>query len=185
MRKGNSVKYHIQFYTMARQAQLTAGHGQHTKMLCKVLNRVNTVVWGLFLIKIITFIDLEHCRSDNGVLTPLAENIIDNFKDTFIEVSQSGNGLHIFALGMVKKAVKTKEIELYSTGRYAALTGNAVNPADLKFVNMLTFWCGCSEGIMRNIFRSSGMYRNERKMNLAIKKAIADCHTVYRGGGGM
>ncbi len=38
---------------------------------------------------------------------------------------------------------------------------------------------------MRNIFRSSGMYRNERKMNLAIKKAIADCHTVYRGGGGM
>ena len=143
------------------------------------------MVWGLFLIKIITFIDLEHCRSDNGVLTPLAENIIDNFKDTFIEVSQSGNGLHIFALGMVKKAVKTKEIELYSTGRYAALTGNAVNPADLKFANMLAFWCGCSEGIMRNIFRSSGMYRNERKMNLAIKKAIADCHTVYRGGGGM
>ena len=57
--------------------------------------------------------------------------------------------------------------------------------ADLKFANMLAFWCGCSEGIMRNIFRSSGMYRNERKMNLAIKKAIADCHTVYQGGGGM
>jgi hypothetical protein len=33
---------------------------------------------------------------------------------------------------MVKKAVKTKEIELYSTGRYAALTGNAVNPVDLS-----------------------------------------------------
>lgn len=215
---------------------------------------------GFVLDKDITFIDLDHCKSNNGVLTPLAENIIDNFKDTFIEVSQSGNGLHIFVLGTVKKAVKTKEIELYSTGRYAALTGNAVNPvdlseaqqridilynycnrgkkekentrrlpqcdlllsereviekaengrngqvfsdllngnwkclgigdgtqssADLKFANMLAFWCGCSEDIMRNIFRSSGMYRNERKMNLAIKKAIADCHTVYRGGGGM
>ena len=32
----------------------------------------------------------------------------------------------------MKKAVKTKEIELYSTGRYAALTGNAVNPLDLS-----------------------------------------------------
>ena len=87
---------------------------------------------GFVLDKDITFIDLDHCRDDNGVLTPLAENIIDNFKDTFIEVSQSGNGLHIFALGTVKKAVKTKEIELYSTGRYAALTGNAVNPVDLS-----------------------------------------------------
>ena len=87
---------------------------------------------GFVLDKDITFIDLDHCRSDNGVLTPLAKNIIDNFKDTFIEVSQSGNGLHIFVLGTVKKAVKTKEIELYSTGRYAALTGNAVNPVDLS-----------------------------------------------------
>lgn len=215
---------------------------------------------GFVLDKNITFIDLDHCIGDNGDLTPLAKNIIDNFKDTFIEVSQSGNGLHIFALGMVKKAVKRKEIELYSTGRYAALTGNAINSmdlaeaqeridilyefcnkgkmetentrkppqcdlllsereiiekaensrngqvfsdllngkwkcfgigdgtqssADLKFANMLAFWCGCSEGVMRNIFRSSGMYRNERKMNLAIKKAIADCRTVYRGGGEM
>jgi len=32
----------------------------------------------------------------------------------------------------VKKAVKTKEIELYSTGRYAALTGNAINSIDLS-----------------------------------------------------
>ena len=87
---------------------------------------------GFVLDKDITFIDLDHCRGNNGVLTPLAENILDNFKDTFVEVSQSGNGLHIFALGMVKKAVKTKEIELYSTGRYAALTGNAVNSIDLS-----------------------------------------------------
>lgn len=215
---------------------------------------------GFVLDKDITFIDLDHCREDNGVLTPLAKNITDSFKDTFIEVSQSGNGLHIFALGTVKKAVKTKEIEIYSTGRYAALTGNAINPidlteaqeridilydfcnrgkkktenirripqcelllsereiiekaenakngqvfsdllngnwkclgigdgtqssADLKFANMLAFWCGCSEGIMRNIFRSSGMYRNERKMNLAIKKAVTDCYTIYRGSGGI
>lgn len=204
----------------------------------------------------ITFIDLDHCRDADGSLTPLAENVIDNFQDTFIEISQSGSGLHIFALVTVAKAVKTKEVELYSAGRYAALTGNALNPvdlseaqdridmlydfctkakkksentgrlpqfellmsereiiekaegsrsgqifmdllngnwkhlgigdgtqssADLKFANMLAFWCGCNEGIMCNIFRSSGMYRNERKMNLAVKKAVADCFTIYRG----
>ena len=32
---------------------------------------------GFVLDKDITFIDLDHCRSDNGGLTPLAENIIE------------------------------------------------------------------------------------------------------------
>ena len=45
---------------------------------------------GFVLDKDITFFDLDHCRDDNGVLTPLAENIIDNFKDTFIEVDELG-----------------------------------------------------------------------------------------------
>lgn len=212
---------------------------------------------GFVLDKDITFIDLDHCMDENGALTRLAKSIVDHFQDTFIERSQSGSGIHIFALGEVTKAVKTEKIEMYCTKRYAALTGNALNAcdlaeaqeridvlwnfsnrgkntentrglpqcdvslpvreiiekaersrngqvfsalmngnwkefgigdgtqssADLKFANMLAFWCGCNEGVMREIFRSSQMFRGDRKMNLAIGKAVADCHTVYRGGG--
>ena len=36
------------------------------------------------------------------------------------------------SMGSYTTKQKTKEIELYSTGRYAALTGNAVNPIDLS-----------------------------------------------------
>lgn len=205
----------------------------------------------------IVFIDLDHCRAADGSLTPLAHNIIGNFTDTFVEISQSKTGLHIFALGTIPQAVETKAIEMYVSKRYAALTGSAVYPldlskaqeridvlyaycsrgrikpkeskslpqgelllseqdiirkaieskngevfedllngnwqgycigdgtqssADLKFANALAFWCGCDETVMQNIFRQSGLYRNDRKMNLAIQKAIRDCHDVYSGG---
>ena len=211
---------------------------------------------GYVLDKGIVFIDLDHCRAADGSLTPLAHNIICNFKNTFVEISQSGTGLHIFALGTIPQAVKTKAIEMYVSKRYAALTGNAICPvdlseaqeridvlytycnrgrskqekikplpqgelllsaqdiickateskngeifedllngnwqgygigdgtqssADLKFANALAFWCGYDEALMQNIFRQSGMYRNDRKMNLAIQKAIQDCHEVYSG----
>ena len=204
----------------------------------------------------IVFIDLDHCRTADGSLTPLAHNIIHHFNDTFVEISQSGEGIHIFALGTIPQAVKTKTVEMYMTKRYAALTGNAVYPldlteaqeridilyaycsrgrakakerkplpqvelllseqdiirkataskngeifedllngnwqgygigdgtqssADLKFANALAFWCGCDETVMQNIFRQSGMYRNDRKMHLAIRKAVRDCHDVYSG----
>lgn len=51
--------------------------------------------------------------------------------------------------------------------------------ADLSFCNRLAFWCGCDRGLMADIFRSSGMFRTERKMNLAIDRAIRDCGQVY------
>ena len=51
--------------------------------------------------------------------------------------------------------------------------------ADLKFCNMLAFWTRCNQSMMQSIFRSSGMYRNDRKMDSAIRKAINDCGSVF------
>jgi putative DNA primase/helicase len=51
--------------------------------------------------------------------------------------------------------------------------------ADLAFANKLAFWCGCDSNLMVEIFRMSGLYRNERKMNLAINRAIKDCSSIY------
>lgn len=203
------------------------------------------------------FIDLDHCIDGNGILTPLAQNIVDAFRDTYIEISQSGGGIHIFALGRLTKAVKTQQIEMYDTGRYAALTEDVIvqadlaaaqdridrlykfctrnrkppdapkrlppcllplsaqdiiskaqhskggdvfmsllsgnwqylgigdgtqSAADLAFANTLAFYCQCNVEMMQDIFRSSGLYRGDRKMSLAINKAVRDCHTVYSGG---
>jgi putative DNA primase/helicase len=54
--------------------------------------------------------------------------------------------------------------------------------ADLAFCNRLAFWCQCDRGVMADIFRSSGLFRTERKMNMAIDRAIKDCGQVYKAG---
>lgn len=72
-----------------------------------------------------TFIDLDNCIDENGNESALAKEMQDLFKDSYIELSQSERGLHIVCCGKVPRTIKTKEIEIYSFGRYMAMTGNS------------------------------------------------------------
>lgn len=73
------------------------------------------------------FIDLDHCITSEGKLTDFAKEILDIFKNTYAEYSQSGNGIHIVCKGTIPRAYRKDEIglEIYSNGRYMAFTGNA------------------------------------------------------------
>lgn len=71
-------------------------------------------------------IDLDHCLT-NGKPAPWAQEILDRCPNTYIEISMSGDGLHIFghlpeAQGRVIR--DDRSIEYYSRGRYIAVTGN-------------------------------------------------------------
>lgn len=72
-------------------------------------------------------IDLDHCIS-GGVVADWAQEIIDLCPETFIEVSQSGSGLHIFGLLPEAPGRNIRRgdsaVEFYSTGRYIAVTGD-------------------------------------------------------------
>lgn len=74
-----------------------------------------------------TFIDIDHCINENGEESLLAKEIKKIFSDCYIEYSQSHRGIHIICLGTIPRSIKTKEIEIYSYGRYVALTGNSIN----------------------------------------------------------
>ncbi|UXZ57079.1 hypothetical protein [Curtobacterium sp. Arg-1] len=80
-------------------------------------------------------IDLDHCITDGG-LAPWAQEVVDANPGTYIEVSRSGHGLHIF--GRLDEAAGRnfrdgqRAIEFYSTGRYIALTGNRFGTAPLR-----------------------------------------------------
>lgn len=78
-----------------------------------------------------TVIDLDHCVYENGDLTETAERLTHSFKNTYIEYSPSGKGLHIWCIGAVPTAVKTKEVEIYSQGRYITLTWQAYNSSPI------------------------------------------------------
>lgn len=77
-----------------------------------------------------TMIDLDHCI-ENGKLSGFAKSIVERFRDTYMELSQSGTGIHIFVKGNVPTAVKKAEIEIYSSKRYCAMTGNSLRPIEV------------------------------------------------------
>lgn len=74
----------------------------------------------------LVFIDLDNCVTDEGELSEFAESILELFPATYTEYSQSGKGLHLVVKGSIPRAYKSSQIELYSSGRYMAFTGNAL-----------------------------------------------------------
>lgn len=74
----------------------------------------------------LVFIDIDNCFTDDGEETAFAQEIQALFPSSYSEISQSENGLHIVCKGDLPKAIKRPEIEMYSSGRYMAFTGNAI-----------------------------------------------------------
>ena len=72
----------------------------------------------------LVFIDLDNCIDSSGEPNGFASEIIELFSSSYIEYSQSGNGLHIVCKGVIPAAYKSEQIELYSSGRYMAFTGD-------------------------------------------------------------
>ena len=70
-------------------------------------------------------IDLDHAISKAG-LSPMAKDIVEAFKGTYMEISQSGQGIHIFCKGEIADNIirPSDGIEIYKDNRYIALTGN-------------------------------------------------------------
>lgn len=70
--------------------------------------------------------DLDHCLTD-GVLSDAAAAFVARVPATYIEVSPSGTGLHIFGLlpegPGVKRTVGGLSVERYSRHRYMTVSG--------------------------------------------------------------
>jgi primase-polymerase (primpol)-like protein len=71
-------------------------------------------------------LDLDHALVD-GELLPWAQRIVDDAGSTWVEVSQGGDGLHVWGYGALphgrRITVGSGSVELYGTGRYIAVTG--------------------------------------------------------------
>jgi hypothetical protein len=72
---------------------------------------------------VITCVDLDAVIDERGQVDERAQALVNNL-DSWTEISPSGTGLHIFVRGIVPKDLKGKQIEVYSTGRYIAVTGH-------------------------------------------------------------
>lgn len=71
-------------------------------------------------------IDLDHCL-DGDLVTPWAQEILDKLPPTYVEISPSGTGLHIFGVadftGGRKIQKEDHKVEIYADRRFIAVTG--------------------------------------------------------------
>lgn len=75
-------------------------------------------------------LDLDHCLDSEGTVAGWARNVLDSVDgSTWVEVSQSGDGLHVWGHGRLpgdagrRLRLDDGSVELYATGRYIAVTG--------------------------------------------------------------
>ncbi|MFE5516496.1 DNA primase [Streptomyces virginiae] len=92
----------------------------------------------------IVCIDLDHCLSSDGALAPWAADIVSRAGATYVEVSPSGDGLHIFGYASVRQGRRIRRadgyaVEVYSQSRYIAMTGRRFQnaPSSLNNINGL------------------------------------------------
>ena len=75
-------------------------------------------------------IDIDHCLVDgklNSRPSDVAAAILAKLPPTYIEISPSGEGLHIFLKGNMPSSGRRNNkygVEMYSSGRYFTVTGN-------------------------------------------------------------
>ena len=79
----------------------------------------------------LVFIDIDHSLNDRK-LSDTAKDIITTLGKTYTEISQSGHGLHLFVRGSIPKSFNNRVtgVEMYSEGRFCAMTGNALYPVE-------------------------------------------------------
>lgn len=81
----------------------------------------------------LVFCDIDHCINDDGTISEIADDILNAFQEkTYVEVSQSGSGLHIIAVGEIARGFNNRKygVEMYCDGRYVAFTGNCFIKAE-------------------------------------------------------
>lgn len=77
----------------------------------------------------IVCLDLDHCLNPlTGRLAPWASAVLRDAGATYVEVSPSGDGLHIWGRADVRQGRKIRRpdgtaVEIYGTGRYITVTG--------------------------------------------------------------
>lgn len=81
----------------------------------------------------IVFIDIDHCIDvTSGELDDRSIDILSLFTDTYVEISQSGTGIHILARGTIPRGFNNRKdgVEMYSSGRFCAMTFRAFQPME-------------------------------------------------------
>ncbi|WP_453126592.1 hypothetical protein [Streptomyces sp. CLCI03] len=84
--------------------------------------------------------DLDHCLDESGQPLPWAQRLLDLAPSTWVEVSLSGDGLHVWGFGSLERGrrlpVGGGTVEVYGDGRFIAVTGRSFVDAPSRLAGM-------------------------------------------------
>lgn len=91
-------------------------------------------------------VDIDHALQPDGTWSQLAQTVMSMFPGAYIEISHSGDGLHIIAQGILPDGFKHKNtalgLEVYDRKRYIAITRNGViGHTDINHQAALNLFC--------------------------------------------
>jgi primase-polymerase (primpol)-like protein len=85
------------------------------------------------LVQGVVCVDLDDCLDGDGNVKAWAKGILDQLPASFVEVSQSGKGLHWFGLASLPEGARQRftlpcgnRVEIYERKRFIAMTGKAM-----------------------------------------------------------
>lgn len=80
-------------------------------------------------------IDLDHCMNADGTVSALAQEVLDDNPDAWVELSMSRTGLHVWGLMPEAPGYRRDGLEIYSKSRFIAL-GTTFRPGGLHRLNL-------------------------------------------------
>jgi primase-polymerase (primpol)-like protein len=89
----------------------------------------------------IVCVDLDHCLDGRGRPQPWVIDLLESMPETYVEVSPSGDGLHVWGFGTIGKGRRSGGIEVYGRGRYLTITNKRWRHSVASFAN-LDEWIG-------------------------------------------
>ncbi|MDP5182166.1 bifunctional DNA primase/polymerase [Blastococcus sp. BMG 814] len=76
-------------------------------------------------------LDLDHCLDERGRPNAYAAAVLGRLPDAYVEVSPSGDGLHVWGRAPELPGRRHRELEAYSVGRFITVTRRVHRPGGL------------------------------------------------------
>lgn len=84
----------------------------------------------------IVCVDVDGCLDGRGRLLPWAVERLSVIPSTYVEVSPSGRGLHVWGHADLVKGRRLGSVEIYGSGRYITVTGQRFRGCGVEFANL-------------------------------------------------
>jgi len=95
-------------------------------------------------------VDLDHCISENGAISPAAQALVAAAGETYIELSPSGTGLHIWLSGSFRdEKNKDAGVESFCGQHYLTMTGRVFGDAPSRIAPMTSAFAAALDASLR------------------------------------